>query len=122
MTALASKAKTASLTGLEFSYGIPGSVGGAVVMNAGAYGGQVSDVLESCTLYDGEKCELRTLRKDEMDLSYRHSIFSANKKFICISATFTLKEGNKDEESYFLWWNSQGRCQLYRQPKSQHIR
>ena len=97
LTALASKAKTASLTGLEFAYGIPGSVGGAVVMNAGAYGGQVSDVLESCTLYDAEKCELRTLRKDEMDLSYRHSIFSENKKFICISATFTLKEGNRDE-------------------------
>jgi len=96
-TALAVTAKNASLTGLEFAYGIPGSTGGAVVMNAGAYGGDVSQVLESCTLYDAEKCELRTLRKDEMDLSYRHSIFSENKKFICISATFTLKEGNKDE-------------------------
>lgn len=96
-TALAVTAKNASLTGLEFAYGIPGSTGGAVVMNAGAYGGEVAEVLESCTLYDAEKCELRTLRKDEMDLSYRHSIFSENKKFICISATFTLKEGNKDE-------------------------
>ncbi len=96
-TALAVTAKNASLTGLEFAYGIPGSVGGAVVMNAGAYGGEVAQVLESCTLYDAEKCEVLTLNKDEMDLSYRHSILSENKKYICISATFTLKEGKKDE-------------------------
>ncbi len=96
-TALAVTAKNASLTGLEFAYGIPGSVGGAVVMNAGAYGGEVAQVLESCTLYDAEKCEVRTLTKDEMELSYRHSILSENKKYICISATFTLKEGKKDE-------------------------
>jgi UDP-N-acetylmuramate dehydrogenase len=96
-TALASKAKTASLTGLEFAYGIPGSVGGAVVMNAGAYGVQVSDVLESCEVFDTEKCEFYTLKKDEMELSYRHSILSENKNLICICATFTLKEGKKDE-------------------------
>jgi UDP-N-acetylmuramate dehydrogenase len=97
LTALASKAKTASLTGLEFAYGIPGSVGGAVVMNAGAYGGQVSDVLESCEVFDTEKCEFYTLTKGEMELSYRHSIMSENKNLICIGATFTLKEGNRDE-------------------------
>ena len=82
-TALAVTAKNASLTGLEFAYGIPGSTGGAVVMNAGAYGGEVAQVLESCTLYDAEKCEIRTLRKDEMELSYRHSILSENKQYIC---------------------------------------
>ena len=96
-TALAVTAKNASLTGLEFAYGIPGSVGGAVVMNAGAYGGEVAQVLESCTLYDTEGCEVRTLTRDEMELSYRHSILSENKKYVCISATFTLKEGKKDE-------------------------
>lgn len=96
-TALAAKAKTASLTGLEFAYGIPGSCGGAVVMNAGAYGGQVSDVLESCEVFDTEKCEFYTLTKDEMELSYRHSILSENKHLICIGATFTLKEGKKNE-------------------------
>ena len=96
-TALAVTAKNASLTGLEFAYGIPGSVGGACVMNAGAYGGEVAQVLDSCTLYDAEKCELRTLTKDEMGLSYRHSILSENKDLICVSATFTLKEGKKDE-------------------------
>jgi UDP-N-acetylmuramate dehydrogenase len=66
-------------------------------MNAGAYGGQVSDVLESATVFDTEKCELYTLTKDEMNLSYRHSILSDNKNLICVSATFTLKEGKKNE-------------------------
>ncbi len=96
-TALAVVAKNASLTGLEFAYGIPGSVGGAVVMNAGAYGGEVAQAIESCTLYDAEKCELRSVTKDEMELSYRHSIFSENKQYVCVSATFALKEGQKDE-------------------------
>ena len=96
-TALATMAKNASLTGLEFAYGIPGSVGGAVVMNAGAYGGQVSDVLESCEVFDTEKCEFYTFTKDKMELSYRHSILSENKNLICVGATFALKEGNKAE-------------------------
>ena len=96
-TAMATVAKNASLTGLEFAYGIPGSCGGAVVMNAGAYVGEVSQVLESCTVFDAEKYEVYTLTKDEMNLSYRHSILSDKKNLICISATFTLKEGKKDE-------------------------
>ncbi|MBO5702606.1 MAG: UDP-N-acetylmuramate dehydrogenase [Clostridia bacterium] len=96
-TAMATAAKNASLTGLEFAYGIPGSCGGAVVMNAGAYGGQVSDVLESCTVFDAEKREVYTLAKEEMNLSYRHSILSENKNLICLGATFTLKEGKKEE-------------------------
>ena len=101
-TALAVTAKNASLTGLEFAYGIPGSCGGAVVMNAGAYGGQVSDVLESCTLFDVEKREILTLKKDEMELSYRHSVLSENKNLVCISATFVLKEGEKEEIDAFM--------------------
>ncbi len=101
-TALAVTAKNASLTGLEFAYGIPGSVGGAVVMNAGAYGGEVAQAIESCTVFDAEKCEVLTLKKDEMELSYRHSVMSENKKYICISATFTLKEGKKDEIDAFM--------------------
>lgn len=96
-TALAVNAKNASLTGLEFAYGIPGSVGGAVVMNAGAYGGEVAQVLESCTLYDAEKREILTLKREEMGLSYRHSIFSENKNYICLSASFVLNNGNKGE-------------------------
>ncbi len=96
-TALAVTAKNASLTGLEFAYGIPGSCGGAVVMNAGAYGGEVAQVLESCSVFDAEKNEVYTLTKDEMALSYRHSILSENKNLICICATFALKEGKKED-------------------------
>ena len=101
-TALAVTAKNASLTGLEFAYGIPGSCGGAVVMNAGAYGGQVSDAIESCTVFDAEKREILTLKKDEMELSYRHSILSENKNLICASATFVLNEGIKEEIDAFM--------------------
>ena len=97
VTALATTAKNASLTGLEFSYGIPGSVGGAVVMNAGAYGGEMSGVFESCEIFDTEKLELCVFSAAQMDYSYRHSIFTENKNLICLSATFALKEGNKEE-------------------------
>lgn len=97
VTALATTAKNASLTGLEFSYGIPGSVGGAVVMNAGAYGGEMSGVFESCEIFDTDKLELCVFSAAQMDYSYRHSIFTENKNLICLSATFALKEGNKEE-------------------------
>ncbi len=96
-TALAVTAKNVSLSGLEFAYGIPGSVGGAVVMNAGAYGGEVAQVIESCRVYDMEKDEFFTLSKDEMKLSYRHTLFSENKALICLSAKFTLVEGKASE-------------------------
>ncbi len=96
-TALAVTAKNASLTGLEFAYGIPGSVGGAVVMNAGAYGGEVAQVIESCRVYDIEKDTFFTLTRDEMKLSYRHSVFGENEDLICLSAKFTLAEGNSAE-------------------------
>lgn len=96
-TAMATAAKNASLSGLEFAYGIPGSCGGAVVMNAGAYGGQVSDVLEVCEVYNTETRETLSLSADELQLSYRHSIFSDNGSLICLGATFSLKEGNKED-------------------------
>ena len=97
VTALATTAKNSSLTGLEFSYGIPGSVGGAVVMNAGAYGGEIANAFESCEIFDTEKLELYVCSATEMSFSYRHSIFTENKNLICLSATFALKEGNKEE-------------------------
>lgn len=65
-----------NLSGLEFAWGIPGTAGGAVYMNAGAYGGEMSDVVEEVTFFDGEK--FKTLRKDELNFSYRHSFFTDN--------------------------------------------
>ena len=80
-----------SCTGLEFAYGIPGTVGGAVYMNAGAYGGEIKDVLES-VIYLNAAGEIVEATASELDLSYRHSIFETNGGCI-LWATFRLKKG-----------------------------
>ena len=85
---MAAKAAEAALSGLEFASGIPGSVGGAVVMNAGAYGGEIKDVLIDATVLTAEG-ELKTVTRDELDLSYRHSIVP-EKGYIVLSARFRL--------------------------------
>ena len=84
-----------SLTGAEFAWGIPGTVGGAVYMNAGAYDGEMKDILVSCEYLTSDG-ELRTMLADEMDLSYRHSAFSEN-GYVIVSATVRLKAGDKGE-------------------------
>lgn len=83
-----------SCTGLEFAYGIPGTVGGAVYMNAGAYGGEIKDVLEHVSYMnaDGEVVEAEA---SELDLSYRHSIFEENGGCI-LRAVFRLQKGNPE--------------------------
>jgi len=82
-----------SLTGLEFAYGIPATVGGAICMNAGAYGGEMRDIVESCTAVDsvGES----TLALADLRLSYRHSIFCESADKVITSAKFALKRGDK---------------------------
>ncbi len=84
-----------SLSGLEFAYGIPGSVGGAVFMNAGAYGGEMKDVVKSVT-YLSKDFEVLTLNADELDFSYRHSVFKTNGGII-LSATFELSKAESDD-------------------------
>lgn len=79
------------LTGLEFAGGIPGSVGGAVIMNAGAYGGEVAQVLESATFLD-ESGEVRTLPAPECGFGYRKSVFS-DRKCLILKARFHLEQG-----------------------------
>ena len=84
-----------SLTGLEFAYGIPGSVGGAVFMNAGAYGGEMKDVLVSCRYID-ENGKIKELPLEKMELSYRHSFFSERE--LCItSVKMRLQKGERDK-------------------------
>ena len=95
LAAVAAKAAEASLSGLEFASGIPGSVGGAVVMNAGAYGGEIKDVLIDATVLTAEG-ELKTVTRDELDLSYRHSIVPEN-GYIVLSARFMLTPKPQDE-------------------------
>ena len=88
-------ALTHSLTGLEFACGIPGSTGGALFMNAGAYGGEIADVLDSAVVLDAEG-NLLHLTKDQIDMSYRKSSI-AEKGQIALEGTFLLKNGNYDE-------------------------
>ena len=82
------------LSGLEFAYGIPGTVGGAIVMNAGAYGSDVERVLESAEYYDLSSGLTAHLRDKEMQLSYRHSIFLEHPEWIVLSGVFKLSYGN----------------------------
>lgn len=83
------------LSGLEFAYGIPGSVGGAAYMNAGAYGGEMKDVLVKINHINEDGTDGFT-EGDEMDLSYRHSAYSSEKKIIT-SVELKLQNGDKEE-------------------------
>ena len=85
------------LAGLEFAAGIPGSVGGAVVMNAGAYGGEISDCITSAGVMDSSGGEFR-LSRDELGLGYRTSVIP-ERNLIVTDAVFELKEGNREESS-----------------------
>ncbi|WP_371327931.1 UDP-N-acetylmuramate dehydrogenase [Paenibacillus amylolyticus] len=84
-----------SLTGLEFACGIPGSTGGALYMNAGAYGGQIADVVERATVItkDGTVLEIP---REEMKFGYRNSLFKMD-HYIILEAEFGLKKGNKED-------------------------
>lgn len=94
-TKLAVTVKNAGLTGLEFAYGIPGSVGGAVYMNAGAYNGEASQVVASSTAYDDLTGAVSVISKEEHNFGYRTSVYSQNKdRLTVLSAEFELKEGD----------------------------
>ena len=84
-----------SLSGLEFAYGIPGNVGGAVYMNAGAYGGEMKDVLYSVTHID-DKGNAGELSKDKLDLGYRYSAYTKN-GYTITSAVLKLVKADKSE-------------------------
>ncbi|MBC2043846.1 UDP-N-acetylmuramate dehydrogenase [Listeria seeligeri] len=83
-----------SLSGLEFACGIPGSIGGALHMNAGAYGGEISDVLEAATVLT-QAGELKKLKRSELKAAYRFSTI-AEKKYIVLEATFALQLDDKN--------------------------
>lgn len=85
------EALNASLTGLEFACGIPGTVGGAVAMNAGAYGGEVKDVIEEATVIDKEG-NLLHLNKEQLELGYRTSAVLKH-GYVAIECVFKLKKG-----------------------------
>lgn len=95
MARAATFAANCGLSGLEFAHGIPGSVGGGVYMNAGAYGGEICQVCTSVEVMD-ERGELHTLSKEEMDFSYRHSRLE-DTGGIVLSATFALNPKPAEE-------------------------
>ena len=87
---IARAAQRAGLGGLEFAYGIPGSLGGALCMNAGAYGGEMSDVVHSVRVYDADKNEIYTLSAEQMTFSYRHSLLLSSPHLIALGAELAL--------------------------------
>ncbi|MCL2158632.1 MAG: FAD-binding protein, partial [Oscillospiraceae bacterium] len=94
---IAIAAKAHCLSGLEFAYGIPGSLGGAVHMNAGAYGGQMSDVVISSRCLDTDSLEIKDLSAAQHEFAYRESIYSKNKSLIAMSAVLNLKYGDQSK-------------------------
>ena len=94
LSAVAAAAKNASLTGFEFAGGIPGTIGGAVVMNAGAYGGEMKDVLAEVTVMNAEG-DIFTLPTEELELGYRTSIIKTA-GYIVLEAKIRLKEGDPE--------------------------
>jgi UDP-N-acetylmuramate dehydrogenase len=94
LSELSRKSADSGLSGLEFAEGIPGSLGGAIVMNAGAYDGEMKNVITSVQAISPQG-EIRTFNSSELEFSYRHSIFQAN-GFIVVSALMKLKYDNID--------------------------
>ena len=86
-------AKRNSLSGFEFACGIPGTIGGGVRMNAGAYGSEIKDIFLQATYID-ENGDIKTINKEEMDFGYRHTYFCDHPDCVIISAKFELKEEN----------------------------
>jgi len=95
LSTLSKKIAKASLTGFEFASGIPGTVGGAIYMNAGAYGGEMKDIVEYAKVLDSDGKVQKILNKD-LELGYRKSIVS-KKNYVVLSVCFVLKEGNIDQ-------------------------
>lgn len=92
---IANKACECGLTGMEFAAGIPGSIGGAVVMNAGAYDGEMKNIIESVTVTDAEGNE-RKLSVEELELGYRKSCIP-EKGYIVTNVRLKLKHGSREE-------------------------
>lgn len=95
LSTIAAAARKEALTGFEFAGGIPGTLGGAVVMNAGAYGGELKDVLKSVTVMD-QKGNIFEIPAEELQMGYRTSIIKTA-GYIVLNAVLSLKEGNPEE-------------------------
>ena len=95
LSAIAARARENALTGFEFAAGIPGTLGGAMVMNAGAYGGEMKDILLDAEVLTQEG-ERLVLPVEELDLSYRHSVIF-EKNYVVLAAHIRLSRGDTAE-------------------------
>ncbi|MCH5251878.1 MAG: UDP-N-acetylmuramate dehydrogenase [Lachnospiraceae bacterium] len=95
LSAMAAQLAEAGLTGFEFAGGIPGTLGGAITMNAGAYGGEIKDCIQSATVLTSEG-RILTLKKEELALGYRTSVIP-EEKYIVLSGCFSFEKGEKEE-------------------------
>ena len=95
LSGIAQAAKAASLTGFEFAAGIPGTLGGAVVMNAGAYGGEMKDVLKEATVLDSEG-QIRRIPAGKLAMGYRTSVIK-EAGYMVLEAVISLKKGDPDQ-------------------------
>ena len=95
LTRIARVAAENSLSGLEFAYGIPAQVGGAVFMNAGAYGSCVGEVIESSLAYDAKND--RVVKINDHGFDYRSSVYSRSEQLYCLEVTLLLKKGAREE-------------------------
>ncbi len=95
LSTLAKKVLKESLTGFEFASGIPGTIGGAIYMNAGAYGGEMKDIVKYAEVLDNDGNIIK-ISNEDLELGYRTSIISKN-NYIVLNVCFELKHGNKDD-------------------------
>jgi len=96
LSVIAKVALGESLTGFEFAGGIPGSVGGAIFMNAGAYGGEMKDIVETVTLAKKDGSGVVTVKGEDMDFGYRHSVLEETGDIV-LSVTYKLAKGDRQE-------------------------
>ena len=85
------------LTGFEFAAGIPGTIGGAIYMNAGAFGGEIANIVESVTYISLKDLKIYTLKNEQCEFAYRTSIFEQDEDKIILEAIFNFKKGKKEE-------------------------
>ena len=95
MSSLSKKILSVELSGFEFASGIPGTLGGGIFMNAGAYGGELKDIIEEVTYID-EDNKIKTAKQTELDFGYRHSMFS-DRQCVILSCVMNLSKGNYEE-------------------------
>jgi UDP-N-acetylmuramate dehydrogenase len=97
LISLAVKTAGEGLAGFEFASGIPGTLGGAVIMNAGANGSEMKDIIIDVLVYDTEEEEYKTFSNEELNFSYRNSLLKNNNRYIVLEANIKLSQGDKNQ-------------------------